>query len=683
MLHPRVPFFAMNLRLNPDLRMNKIIAAIGLGALAVAAPAQTTPAGNEDPIDLAPVIVTGETYAFGAQKLITITTGELDRLQPVDLAGVFSQDPSVRVGGGLGVAEKIYVRGIEDKLLHVSIDGAPQGGYLSHHQGQFTIEPELLKYVEVEPGPGGALQGPGALAGAIRFVSKSADDFLSPDQTAGWFNKATYLANGDGVKLTSALYGRGGESLTLLGAFTWLDIGDYEDGNGNIVDHTAHEQTRAFLKGTATSADGAHAFSLSFETIEDEGTFRHRPNFFGYFNHPLAPNIPVDMVFGRDTVTAHYVQSPGDDDHGLSATAYFTDNTVDRVGQYDMGYASIGLDVRYADVYADGAHRVTYGVDYRDDTLEFTGGGSITGFARTLNYVAIPDESVRILGAYVQDLWQATPAVEVALGARFDHYDYTDKDANNYTDTGVSPTAGLSIDLAEGLSLNASYALAFRGPTVIDAITANEGTITNATDIDAEQATNAEVGLAYSRGPFTFAATIYRQEIDDIIVNSSLNDPGFRGNGGKLVVDGYDLSAAARFGGLNASLAVSHADPELNGATLSDVSFGLGSAYGRAWTAALSYEFATAPVQLGWTIDLVENFDDVPTGIPAKDGYDIHGIYAEWRPSDRLTFVASVHNVFDIAYVDQATAGYNSQLQRVAGLPAAGRDIRLSASFKF
>ncbi len=45
--------------------------------------------------------------------------------------------------------------------------------------------------------------------------------------------------------------------------------------------------------------------------------------------------------------------------------------------------------------------------------------------------------------------------------------------------------------------------------------------------------------------------------------------------------------------------------------------------------------------------------------------------------------VVAVSNLFDEYYVDQATAGYNSQLQRVAGLPEAGRSLRLSASVQF
>lgn len=636
---------------------------------------------EEETVDLAPMVVTGETYAFGAQKLVTVTADDLLKLNPTNLTDVFAQQPSVRVGGGLGVAEKIYVRGIEDKLLNVSIDGAPQGGYLSHHQSQFTIEPELLKYAEVEPGPGGALQGTGALAGAIRFVTKDAEDFLAPGEQGGWFNKAGYLSNGDGLKLTSALYGRAGEHVTILAAYTWLDIDDYEDGDGQVVDYTAHEQTNMFVKGTGTTPDGEHRFTLSWERVEDEGTFRHRANFAGFFPHPVAPNIPVDMVFGRDTFTFNYTQSPADARHGFDVTAYYTDNTTERSGQYDMGYQSIGLDVHHAETYGD--HFLTIGLDARDDTMSFTGGGSITGFAATLNYVTIPDETVQILGAYVQDLWQATDRVEVALGARFDDYDYTDKDGKNYADSGISPSLGASVDLGAGFQLNGSYALAFRGPTVIDAITANEGTITNADIIKPEEATNTEVGLSYTHGAFIFAATLYQQEIDDVIINSSLNQPGFRGNGGTLEVTGYDLSAAARFGGFNASLAVSESDPELNGTTLHDFDFGLGTAYGRTWTADLSYVFEQVPLRLGWTIDLVEDFDDVPAGIPAKPGYDIHGFTAVWQPTDQLTVAATVRNIFDEAYVDQATSGYNSRLRRVAGLPGAGRDIRISASFRF
>src|SRR5690606_7367616 len=74
-----------------------------------------------------------------------VTREEIEQLQANDLEDVFRADPSISVGGANSVSQKIYLRGIEDTLLNVTIDGATQAGYLFHHQGRLSIEPELLK----------------------------------------------------------------------------------------------------------------------------------------------------------------------------------------------------------------------------------------------------------------------------------------------------------------------------------------------------------------------------------------------------------------------------------------------------------------------------------------------------------------------------------------------------------
>lgn len=103
-----------------------------------------------------------------------LTDVDLDRkaiqaIQANDLSDLFRNVPSVAVGGSLGIAQKIYVRGLEDSMLNVTIDGAPQRGTLFHHVGRVSIEPELLKSVQVQAGAGEADSGFGAIGGAIRF----------------------------------------------------------------------------------------------------------------------------------------------------------------------------------------------------------------------------------------------------------------------------------------------------------------------------------------------------------------------------------------------------------------------------------------------------------------------------------------------------------------------------------
>ncbi len=629
--------------------------------------------------DLAPLLISGEAYAFGAQKLIMVTGEDLEKRQAFDLKDIFSQDPSVMVGGGFGPAQKIYVRGIEDKLLNVSIDGATQAGYLSHHQGQYSIEPELIKLVEAEPGAGAATAGPGALAGSIRFETKGADDFLVGDKQGGSFWKGGYSSSDDSIKGTAVVFGRMSENLNALASLSYSDSDDYESGNGNIVDYTGNKTKRGLLKLDGNTG-GRHNYGFTYETRSQKGTFRHRPNFAGFFNHPVAPNIPVDMEFQRDTAIFDYGFTPAEKDYEGAAKIYYTDNSIDRTGQYEMGYQSTGIDLTGKTRVED--HVTAFGLNYRDDSAYFTGKGQAQGFLPfPLVYNTIPDETIEIIGVFAQDSWQVSDTTQISYGLRFDDYNYEDKDGKKYSDNGLSPNAGVSFAVAKNFDINISYGQSFRGVTPIDLITANEGGVENAENIDPEKASNGEFGFQYDNGRFFANGTYYEQEIKDIIIA----DGSIRDNMGTLDVSGYDFAVGLREGNFTSSLGVSHSKPELNGNALVDTDFGLGSSFGRAWNANAEYLLPEKQVSFGWTMLILESYRESPNPLANKPGYDIHNFYAHWvtGPNGNVVVTLTVNNAFDIFYVDQASSGYNGQLQRVAGLPERGRDVRLSTSIQF
>lgn len=284
------------------------------------------------------------------------------------------------------------------------------------------------------------------------------------------------------------------------------------------------------------------------------------------------------------------------------------------------------------------------------------------------------------MGVYVQDSWQVNQKTQVALGARFDTYDYTDKDGNSYEDSGISPNIGISYEITDNLDVNVSYGQAFRGVTPIDLITANEGGVTNADEIDGETSQNIEVGFQYDNGSFFANATFYQQIIKEVIVSQ-----GIRDNGGDLEVDGYDFAFGARINDLTASLGASHSESELNGFTVIDAANGIGVGSGRSWNANIDYLIPDYNLSMGWSLRFVESFEEGDEPLAFKDSYSVHDIYIRWIYGELQTtsITLAVSNLFDEFYVDQSTAGYNSRLQQVAGLPEAGRSLKLSASFQF
>jgi hemoglobin/transferrin/lactoferrin receptor protein len=198
-------------------------------------------------VTLDPIQVTAQR---GADTNTVLRAARIEVEQAVSLQDLFKQMPEVSIGGGgLPVAQKLYVRGIGERMLAVTVDGAAQPESAYHHAGQVMVEPELLKRVEVEAGTGAATAGPGALAGALRFTTKSASDLLRPGERAGAMLKGSYLGASDGKKFGVSVFGRLNENVGLLVSQNRYDSKDYQDGRGAKVANTAAESGRAGVRG--------------------------------------------------------------------------------------------------------------------------------------------------------------------------------------------------------------------------------------------------------------------------------------------------------------------------------------------------------------------------------------------------------------------------------------------------
>jgi hemoglobin/transferrin/lactoferrin receptor protein len=636
-------------------------------ALMAALTSQIAYAETNESIELGVVEVTGNTIT---PELNSVDAEQIEKLQPTDLEDLFSQSPEITVGGGGDIAQKLYVRGLEDQLLNITIDGAQQSTRLFHHAGRISIEPELLKRVEVNAGAGNALSGPGALGGSVKFVTKDPEDMLKPGEDFGALLKGTFSSNTDSFKTNTSLFGNLTKDWSAMVSYTQADIDNYEDGDGNEALGTEADQEYLFAKVVGHLTD-SQTLRLSYEKREDEGDRTQRPQWkVAGFN----PIYPIESE--RETVTLNYNLNPIDNPYlDLGLTVYTTETEIfqdGRFGPFTGTGESVGFDLRNTTIL--GMHKVTYGVDYREDETVADGAGE-----------SAKDEST-VKGVYIQDDIQLTDALLLSTGLRYDNYELdTDFGNTSYDESEVSPNIGLNYHFTDNWSVFASYAEAFKGPLAQDAF--KVGFTTQNADLKPEKAENIEFGVAYESATWFGSAKAYRSEIQDVIgVEGTVGAARNRfANLGDLESDGYILELGHRWESLMARISYHYNDAEVDGVEANAYDHnGIANTVRDTLIASLDYQL-NSQWSFGWNGHFVKgNEVDSPVlGEANQPGYGVHDLYAQWMPSttEDVRIALTVRNIFDKNYISHSSvADYDPVL---SGYEEPGRDVRLSVAYQF
>ena len=604
-----------------------------------------------------------------------VEAASLERWAASDLEDVFATQPEMVVGGGHAIAQKIYVRGLEDTQLNVTVDGAAQAGQAFHHTGRVQIEPELLKLVEVQPGTGDATAGPGALGGVLRFVTKDPQDLLRAGEPVGVLAKATYFSNAEGLKGHASVFGRLSDTWAALAAFTYQDLGDYEDGSGRRVASTGARQDLGFLK-LVGRFDAGHTLRLGYDHNRDDGERNQRPQWVTSSFNPAYP-----LTSERRTWNLGYGWQPGNDLVDLELTVFNTQseleqNVIGRWGVYLGQIDSTGFDVRNTSRW--GPHQLIYGVDYRKDSI-------------TAGSAAAPSEEREdgsIAGVYAQGTLELMPRLELGAGARYDRYRLTNINDRQLRSSGFSPNASLRWSATSDLTLLAGHARALRGAKVRDAFKLSS-IETNAPGLEPERARTSELGFEYTRGAWRLNGKAYRTTVRDAVADP-IGRPTQYENVGTLRSRGVLLHTAYRWQRLAVGAGIHHNKSRLNGDRLNGYEHnGLGTSQGDTLTGSLDYQL-NERIGLGWTGRFVKSIKALETsvGTVRKPGYGLHDVYANWRPlaGDAVTMSLVVKNLFDKDYLDH---GSNEDFQHIpdyegiVGSREPGREFRVSVSIRF
>lgn len=158
-----------------------------------------------------------------------VDSRELEMRNTGTLNDALRDIPGVAVQGGpRDGATKLSIRGYSDSEdVRVKIDGAVKGFEKYRYGSGISLDPELIKTIEVERGTS-LFAGSGALGGTISATTKSAADLLGRGERWGALAKFGYNdSNHERLRMLS-LFGRPHERIDLLVSLTDRESSDLE-----------------------------------------------------------------------------------------------------------------------------------------------------------------------------------------------------------------------------------------------------------------------------------------------------------------------------------------------------------------------------------------------------------------------------------------------------------------------
>lgn len=624
------------------------------------------------------------------RSIDVIDQAQVTRQQNVDLGAVVDELPNVSLAGGpRAVGETIRIRGLTSQRILLLIDGVEQSYSVGHLSGGF-VSPGMIESVEVERGPASVLWGSGAIGGVVAVDTKDAADLLAQGQDFGARVHGGYASASAGWVNSASLYGHLSENIDGL---VWIGRRSNENlqlGDNRRLPNSAYQRRSLLAKSTVHFAPG-NSLRVSHRRSRLEGVSPNNPR------QNQGSLEEREIVVGSTLMEWNLLPASS---KWIDLTAHLShirtevdENQVGVSEREDTEVSVYGVDVSNTsrfDLGGAGRHVLTYGLDVTRGEIESTQNGQPR--------VLVPSGERLTAGLFAQDEIHWNQAWTTSFGLRYDHYrsEAASDSALEHDDSALSLQAGLMWQATDWLQLYASYAEAFRAPSIAELFSNGPHRIRGFVlfnlqpnpDLEPEQAANKEVGLRTQwNGLFKdsdrarFELTFFRNDVENFIqdvcvANCRSFRPGppvptltFR-NITEARLQGFEASASyateAWFAGMNYGQVRGHnetRDQPLAGIPADTwmVRTGLTAL---PWDGRMALRMTHAEEQ--HHISPAANLPE-----PA-DSYTVVDLLTSWRPTSNLRLHLAVGNIADAEY--RRAGAYISE---------AGRNLKLGLTLTF
>ncbi len=586
--------------------------------------------------------------------------------------GVFTQS-SV---GSPGIS--VNIRGMQDfGRVGVSVDGARQNFQVSGHgaNGTAYVDPALVRSIDIQKGTVSTEGGAGVLGGTVNFRTVELEDILTGGKNYG--AEVTTVLGSNGYNWsTMAATGFQTDRVSVFGAFSFRDSGDYKDGRGNTVLNTGQELVSGLGK-LGFRLDDAQTWNLGIISYNNE---------YG----STSSNNKVEVL----TVTSKYLLNPA------------WNPLVDL--RFNTFYTKTKLQENYFAFIA--GERVTYNDDgiggdltntsrFHALGLDFKAKYGIEGFYDWVETEDVgPDQSYpgmtpkgeRGIASAFSEVTATWGRFDLIGAARVDHYNLTGSGVNNYppigvpmpvppgpfsvdkSETAVSPKGTLAFRPTDWMQVYGSYGLGFRPPALSESLIA--GSHPGGVPVrffpnpflDPERTRGWEIGLNTSydglfllRDNVRMKANYFDNDVENYITSFA----GYCGGAGPCFyydnvagttrVKGFEfeLGYDARFAFVNFGYAhITNDLPTVNGLGV------LPYQPEDVWTLTAGLRFADERITIGGRIRDVSGSEYLASStVVAIDSYQLYDAFASFKVNDNLEFNFNAENLTNEYYVPAMT----------------------------
>lgn len=622
--------------------------------------------------------------------VIAVTKEEMDRKKPADLSEVFAGEPQVAVGGAIPSTQKIYVNGVDENNLAVTVDGSRQNNKVFHHNGTYLIDPELLKAVTVQAGVAPADAGPGALGGSMGFETKDATDLLLPGRSFGGLVTGSWDTNSKTYNTGLSAFGQQ-DGFEYIGYINYAEGGNYTAGNGQEMLGTGTNLLGGLAKLAYESVEG-HRFELSHERVRDDDLRPYRANV--YINLGREPVLREYDLQRQNTVLTYTTTKPEGWFDPKVVLAYSKTEIETPVFNRRTGALSApttgetaSFNGKAENKFSFGLGSVTAGFDFYNDraSLDYPDAA----------FPEFPEEKAANLGFYSQARLEPSDSSRLSFGGRVDHQWFTGTNGSKFNNAGVSGNISGEYDLVpDFLTAKAGVSRVWGGVPLAENFIQNPAWTYGASGPETVTSVNYTAGLVARYEAFTFEANVFQSDI------KNARSPSYNPFGNPLLssLRNYDLvSKGWEIGGIYegdaAFFSAKYADitAEVDGVYPdSEVGRYLTTPLGQIIMIGGGYTFHDYGLKVGGDVEIALKNEDTLTRHPTDPSakvilppYQVFNTFVEWTPPtpENFTLRADARNIFNETYTDRAA--YGQDFDGVDPHLDPGRSFRLSATMRF